>query len=423
MSRLHMFCRCWIAFTIFGAASTNHSLVLGDDTVGISAVQQKLASNQSVKIVCLGDSVTGIYYHTGGRRAYPEMLEIALRQVVSQTNISVINAGISGHSTVEALQRLQKDVLDHQPDLVTVMFGLNDMARVPKPDFQTNLEQIITHCRSAKAEVILCTPNGVINTIGRPIAKLTEYNDAIKEVARQQQVPICNCYAAYESIHKSDPLAWRLLLSDEIHPNMDGHKQNAIELCRTITGKTAKLQEIGPPQPVLPKTQARLKGNEPIRVLAMTPFDQLIGPAFKSLAPDARLEVTPWPTADQTLQQLEQAAAKIRATQPPYDLVLVAVPLAVTPPRSAPPEAAVRAYSWILNWSLSFGLQQWDVIGITPTVLNANASPEERLSDDFARQMISAQDLNLITRKSSDLTTPQILEDWLRKSLARQSRM
>ena len=131
----------------------------------------------------------------------------------------------------------------------------------------------------------------------------------------------------------------------------------------------------------------------------------------------------PKPTVYRMLQQLEQAAAKIRATQPPYDLVLVAVPLAVTPPRSAPPEAAVLAYSWILNWSLSFGLQQWDVIGITPTVLNANASPEERLSDDFARQMISAQDLNLITRKSSDLTTPQILEDWLRKSLARQSRM
>ena len=32
------------------------------------------------------------------------------------------------------MKRLQKDVLDHKPDLVTVMFGLNDIVRVPQPE-------------------------------------------------------------------------------------------------------------------------------------------------------------------------------------------------------------------------------------------------------------------------------------------------
>src|SRR5688572_16733780 len=32
------------------------------------------AGERPVKIVCIGDSITGVYYHTGGRRAYPEMV-------------------------------------------------------------------------------------------------------------------------------------------------------------------------------------------------------------------------------------------------------------------------------------------------------------------------------------------------------------
>lgn len=35
-------------------------------------------ARESVRIVCFGDSITGTYYHSGGRRAWPEMLQIAL---------------------------------------------------------------------------------------------------------------------------------------------------------------------------------------------------------------------------------------------------------------------------------------------------------------------------------------------------------
>ena len=92
-----------------------------------------------VTIVCLGDSVTGVYYHTGGRRAYPEMLELAIRKAVPQAQVKVINAGISGHTTTEGLARLDRDVLRHKPDLVTISFGLNDMTRVPEEQFVDNL--------------------------------------------------------------------------------------------------------------------------------------------------------------------------------------------------------------------------------------------------------------------------------------------
>jgi len=39
------------------------------------------AGEETVRIVCFGDSLTGVYYHTGGRRAYSDMLGIALKKI------------------------------------------------------------------------------------------------------------------------------------------------------------------------------------------------------------------------------------------------------------------------------------------------------------------------------------------------------
>src|SRR5262245_61679351 len=70
-----------------------------------------LESGQPVKIVCFGDSVTGVYYHTGGRRAYTDMLGIALKKACPKADVTMINAGISGHATTNALERIERDVL------------------------------------------------------------------------------------------------------------------------------------------------------------------------------------------------------------------------------------------------------------------------------------------------------------------------
>lgn len=379
----------------------------------------KLEAGQPVRVVCLGDSVTGIYYHSGGRRAYPEMLSLALQAAYPQTPVTVVNAGISGNTTADGLSRLQADVLEQRPDLVTVMFGLNDITRVPLDEVRANLGQIIDRCRAAGAEVLLCTPNSVLDTPSRPITKLVEYCNLLREVALQRQAPVCDIYAAYEALREREPLAWRLLLSDEIHPNMDGHKLSAETLYRTLCGRRVALATLRPPQPALPKTQALLQAGHPLRVLAMPPYDALIAPALRALVPTAQIEVRSWPTAAQTLAEIETAAKGVRAAPP--DLVLLAVPVAVTPPESTPPEAAIRSHSWILNNALSFGLQEWDVVAIAPSVLTPDLTTTERDRDAFACRMVRAQDLNLITRPDLDPSPPeQVLQNWLRAELSRK---
>ncbi|TXT33703.1 MAG: G-D-S-L family lipolytic protein [Planctomycetota bacterium] len=294
-----------------------------------------------VTIVCLGDSVTGVYYH-----------EIAIKLAIPKANVTVINAGISGNTTQNGLDRLDRDVLSKKPDLVTVSFGLNDMTRIPEEQFRKNLETIVARCREAKADVVLCTPNAVINTGGRPTEKLERYCEVIRATARDLKLAVCDQYRAGDAQRKQDAWAWRLTLSDEIHPNMDGHKLMAEELCRTITGKSVSLKEVEPPSPVLAKSLELMKQSKPIKVLTMPPFDTLIGPAIKRQHPNAVVEVTAWPTEGKSLAQLEQAAQQtVRAMKP--NLVVIAVPRTATADSD---EQFVKSYSWVMNWSLSFGL-------------------------------------------------------------------
>ena len=367
-----------------------------------------LSGKGPVRIVCFGDSVTGLYYHSGGRRAYTDLLGTALRRLCPRAEVTTINAGVSGHTTRNALERINADVLELNPSLVTVMFGLNDMTRVPLAEYRANLVSIVEKVRGIGAEVLLCTPNSVITTTSRPSEKLEQYCDVVRDVALEHDVALSDCYQAYEALRKQDALAWRLLMSDEIHPNRDGHKLIAEQIAHAITGREVSLSDVRPLRPAVPHTFAKLRDGQPIKVLAMPPFGEALADTLQRIAPDTTLEVVHWSIEDKTLAQIEQdAKAKVRALNP--DIVVLAVPRSATAPSR---EEFIRSFAWVMNWSLSFGRQEWDCVVIHPDVMDPQGSVDT--SDDLIRQLVDAQDLPLIDRpKQSTTDAVTIFCDWL----------
>jgi len=372
-----------------GGHDTNYSDTMAAFRFVFEQVEQKQSAvpapaiasfDKETTIVCLGDSVTGVYYHTGGHRAYPGMLEIALKATHPDAAIKVINAGISGNTTVNGLERLDTDVLHHHPALVTISFGLNDMvndivndmARVPPEQFRSNLEQLIDRCQAQQSQVVLCTPNAVIDTSDRPITRLVEYCDIIREVAAKKRVRVCDQYEAGEKLKERAPWTWRLTMSDAIHPNMDGHKRMAEELCLCISGREISLETVQPPQQILERTQQLIAAGTPVKILAMAPVAAATEAAIRAINADAKIELTTWEIAGKSLAELAQEAnAKVRAMQP--DLVVLTIPASAMAEND---EQFVYAVSWIMNWSLSFGNQEWDVIVVDPAALDPTANPE-----------------------------------------------
>ena len=100
------------------------------------------------KVVCFGDSIT--------KAGYPEVL-------AGLIPARVVNAGKGGHTTANALARIEKDVLDEKPNLVVVFFGTNDSrlaessVHVPIDKYEADLGKIIKQCRGVGAQIVLCT--------------------------------------------------------------------------------------------------------------------------------------------------------------------------------------------------------------------------------------------------------------------------
>jgi len=86
----------------------------------------------------------------------------------------------------------------------------------------------------------------------------------------------------------------------------------------------------------------------------------------------------------------------VRTMRP--DLVIIAVPGNLD---AKTPQAFHHHYAWIMNWSLSFGRQEWDVVTALPPVT-------EQPHVELARRLVRAQDLNLITGPGQ-----AALEKWL----------
>lgn len=382
--------------------------IAAEGPLTLDAVRKRLDSGEPTRIVCFGDSITGAYYHTGGQRAWTDMLGIALTRSYPKARVEMTNAGISGHTTVLGLARIEKDVLAKQPHLVVVMFGMNDVARLPLDEYVANLKTIVQKCQGAGAAVLLCTPNSVYENGARPIAKLAELSERVKQLAKEEGLTVADCFADYRERRAKDETAWMLLMSDEIHPNMHGHRRFAELVAEKISGRRESLDDVPPLADALHHTLARLQAGEEVHLIAMPPYDQMLAAALRERYPEAKIRVTVWPTEGKSLNEMSTWAKGIRELKP--DLVVPAVPAAAT---AADAGTYIRDYEWVLNWSYPFAGRAWDVVPVLPS-LTGTVEPAQKANAKLARQVVLGKDCRFLERAAGDKRpAATILSAWI----------
>ena len=111
------------------------------------------AQPRGSRIIAFGDSVTAGHRLKAGE-AYPERLAALIGK-------PVLNRGVSGETTAEALDRLERDVLAADPRIVIVCLGVNDMLRglPPGPQFAA-LRRIVEGIQERGALVVLVGTEG-----------------------------------------------------------------------------------------------------------------------------------------------------------------------------------------------------------------------------------------------------------------------
>ncbi len=89
---------------------------------------------KKIKLLFQGDSITdwgrGADSRDGGRNlgtGYALRAAENLRKKYPDVEFEFINMGISGNQTVDLVNRLQSDFIDVDPDIVSIMIGINDV--------------------------------------------------------------------------------------------------------------------------------------------------------------------------------------------------------------------------------------------------------------------------------------------------------
>ncbi|HUP39786.1 MAG TPA: arylesterase [Vicinamibacterales bacterium] len=166
----------------------------------------------SAVIVAFGDSLTS------GPGLRPEQTYPALLQekVLSEgRNYRVVNAGLSGDTSTEALDRFDR-VLVPGVKIVIIAIGANDGLRgVPVATVERNIATMIERAQARRAAVLLCQMDAP------PIGGLTytiEFHRVYTRLAERYNVTLVPFFLL--GILGNENLD----LDDSLHPNAAGHR-------------------------------------------------------------------------------------------------------------------------------------------------------------------------------------------------------
>jgi len=169
--------------------------------------------SQGKNIICFGDSMTfGVGANPG--EDYPLVLS-------RMTNMPVINAGVDGDISTEALRRIESDVLAREPLLVVIEFGGNDFLRRIPLEVTTNNIKAMVEKIQAKGAMVAIVDISVGLIMG-------EYHEPLYNLAKEKDTIFIP--KIFSGIFTNPRLQ-----SDFVHPNADGYKIIAQRVYRVIT--------------------------------------------------------------------------------------------------------------------------------------------------------------------------------------------
>ncbi len=189
-----------------------------------------MAGSESVRYAALGDSVTAGWLEHGildSDAAYPSLFRRRLASLYPLAMISVLNAGLGGENAGGALARLDGDIIRHDPHLITVCLGLNDVrAGIDSlPTFRENLHAVVRRLQAeTSADILLITPNTRGDSLQED-GTLAEFVRVIRAISREANIGLADVYAIYQGALRSGVQNPTDLLSNRIsHPTREGHQ-------------------------------------------------------------------------------------------------------------------------------------------------------------------------------------------------------
>jgi len=171
------------------------------------------ANAKKLRILAYGDSLTA-GYRLSSTQAYPAQLEALLKK--RGFEVEIVNAGVSGDTSADALKRLDWSLSRGPYDWVLLCIGANDGLRsLPVAAMKRNISEILEKLKSKGAKVLLVGMKMPTNL--SPVYR-REFEETYKNLAQQHKVSFYGFLLDGVATNAS------LNLMDQIHPNENGYK-------------------------------------------------------------------------------------------------------------------------------------------------------------------------------------------------------
>lgn len=204
------------------------------------------------KIVFIGDSVTdsnraypiGQGLRSGVGNGYVRKIDNILNVVYPDWKLWIVNTGRSGDNVRDLKERWQQDVIDLNPDWVSIMIGVNDVWRqydMPAiteshlylPEYKETLAELIEQTLPKVKGMIVLSPFFMEPQRDDMMRKtLDEYIKVCEETAKKYNCLYIDMQKAFDEylIHRhSSYISW-----DRVHPGEVGSTLIAREFLRAI---------------------------------------------------------------------------------------------------------------------------------------------------------------------------------------------
>ena len=208
-----------------------------------------------VQVVLFGASMTWSMRAPYGRR-YADCIESALAERLGPgVCVDVAACGAGGNTAREALPRVQRDIIDYQPDLVAVSLGANDAGRDDKPTFERSFLEVLRLTQTRTDAVVVLETTPVLDEEwhasrdgdrARAAGGLNKHLEAfthsfVRAVASEQSLLLHDRFRIYHAELGRDPsIRARLIRRDGVHLTEAGNAYFAATLAELVTGRLAE---------------------------------------------------------------------------------------------------------------------------------------------------------------------------------------
>ena len=157
-----------------------------------------------------------------------------------ERSLTFINRGVSGNKVSDLLLRWQKDINDLNPDILSILIGVNDLSSgVSAEQFEQQYDQLLSDTVSAlpKIKLVLGEPFG-LPAGGKKAnwdkyrADLTARQAIVARLGQKYHAPVVHYQKMFEDAVKRAPAEYWIW--DGVHPTFSGHQLMADEWIRTV---------------------------------------------------------------------------------------------------------------------------------------------------------------------------------------------